>query len=366
MLKFLIFLIIFSSVYFGLHYLVYYRIATDFRFSEKERKLLRILFYIAGSSFMLGHFFMRILNSNILFYFGAVWLGAIGLAFGLFILRELFLYFFPDHPKELTIITLVLTLVLSLLSIYNASGPPHFKEIHVPITKIPKRLEGYKILLLSDLHLTRFTSLEWLKNVSHMANGLSPHVIVFTGDLIDDDAESLKEHSAILRKMRARRGKYAVAGNHEFYVGMDEFEEVAKASRIKILHNDIKTISGRLLLMGIDDISGATYRDYETVLKSMLENETKRKIKVLLTHRPDPFDKAAEMGIDLTLAGHMHGGQIPPMSLLVRAVTSFPYGYYKNNGSSLYTTSGTGTWGPPMRLGTNSEMVLFVLVSATE
>ncbi|MDH5543615.1 MAG: metallophosphoesterase [Nitrospinota bacterium] len=364
MIRFLLFLLIFSTVYFGIHYLVYYRIVNDLRFSEKERKYLRIFMYTAAASFMLGHFFMRIVNSNILFYFGSVWLGAIGLALGLFILRELFLYFFPEHPKELTIITLVLTLFLSLLSIYNASGAPTFKELHIPVKNLPKRLEGYKVVLLSDLHLTRFKSVDWLKNVVEMVNGVSPAVIVITGDLIDDDPEALKEHIDVLKKLKARRGKYAVAGNHEFYVGIEKFEEFLKQSKIHVLRNETKTVSGKLLLMGIDDPAGNTYRDYETVLKAMLTDDSKGKIKLLLSHRPDPFDKAAELGIDITLAGHMHAGQIPPMSLLVKAVMSYPFGYFRNDGSSLYTTSGTSTWGPPMRLGTESEIVLFVFEPA--
>ena len=139
------------------------------------------------------------------------------------------------------------------------------------------------------------------------------------------------------------------------------FIEIAKNSNITVLRNEKITIADAFELAGIDDKTGRRFSEVGSDLNSALKNVDFTKPVILLSHQPDIFDEAAKLGVDLQLSGHTHAGQIPPMDLIVMLAFKYPYGLYRKNGSYLYTTSGTGIWGPPMRLFSRCEIVKIVL-----
>ena len=164
-----------------------------------------------------------------------------------------------------------------------------------------------------------------------------------------------------LKKLKSRHGVFAVTGNHEFYAGINMFMDVAKNSNITVLRNEKITIADSIELAGIDDKAGTRFSEVGSDLKLALKNIDFTKPVILLSHRPDIFNEAEKSGVDLQLSGHLHAGQIPPMDLIVMLAFKYPYGLYRKNGSYLYTTSGTGIWGPPMRLFSRCEIVKIVL-----
>lgn len=357
----IIFLLVFPSIYFGLHYYIFHRICQGLDITGSERSIIGGFMVFAGLSYIVGAFMIRKFDSVLLFKFGSVWIGVISLAFGIFLIREILVLVLPNQQWWLTVISLALTVSLSAYAYYNASGKPHFREIQVPVKNLPAELYGFKIVQMSDLHLTRFHSVKWLKKVVKVSNGTHPDLVVITGDLIDDSKEGLYDQIKVLKKIKSKGGVYVVPGNHEHYVGMDEFRKVAEASGMKILLNEGVTIAGRVDLIGIDDVAGNSYPSYTTLFNGLANTGNGKNPKILISHRPHSFDAAVEAGFNLAIAGHTHAGQIPPISLLVGLSARYPHGLYNKNGTTLYTTSGTGTWGPPMRIGSRSEIVLFTL-----
>ena len=358
----IIFLLVFPSIYFGIHYFIFHRLCQGLDITGTERSIIGGFMTFASLSFIVGAFMIRKFDSVLLFKFGSVWIGVISLALGIFILREIVVLVLPGKEWWLTIISLSLTLILSGFAYYNTTGKPYFREVHVPVKNLPAKLYGFKIVQMSDLHLTRFHSVKWLKRVIKVSNGTHPDLVVITGDLIDDSKEGLYDQIKVLKKIKSKYGVYVIPGNHEHYVGIDEFHKTAEAAGMKVLLNEGVTVAG-IDLVGIDDVEGKSYPSYSTLLNSMLGtgNGNGKNPKILLSHRPHSFDAAVAAGFDLALAGHTHAGQIPPISLLVGFNTDYPYGIYRKNGTTLYTTSGTATWGPPMRLGSRSEVVIFTL-----
>jgi uncharacterized protein len=214
---------------------------------------------------------------------------------------------------------------------------------------------------LSDLHLDFLKSDKWLKDIINKTNNINPDLIVITGDLIDNDLSKIQQFCESLKKLKSKYGVYAVTGNHEFYVGINEFIKVAQHSNIKVLRNEKETISDSIELIGIDDNTGKRFSEIGSDLKTALKNCDLKKPIILLSHQPDIFSEAVKNGVDLQLSGHTHAGQIPPMDLIVKFYFKYPYGLYHRNLSYLYTTSGTGIWGPPMRLFSRSEIVKIIL-----
>jgi len=238
------------------------------------------------------------------------------------------------------------------------------KEIRIPLAKLPPELDGFTLVQLSDLHIDLSKSSSWLDNLVARTNRLNPDLIVITGDLIDTDICRLDGICAILRKLKARYGVYAVTGNHEFYAGIPLFLKTAAAAHLTVLRNAGVSIAGAIELAGIDDAHEAERFEHISPQESLAAAFSRidfRKPLILLSHQPDVFDLARGMGADLQLSGHTHAGQIPPMDLLVRILFEYPFGRYQRGAAFLYTTCGTGFWGPPMRLFSKSEIVKVVL-----
>ena len=226
---------------------------------------------------------------------------------------------------------------------------------------LPEKFSGFTIVQLSDIHLNLLRSEKWLSQIVDKTNNLKPDIIVITGDLIDSELGEVKRFSSILKNLKSKYGVYAVAGNHEFYARYEKFLALAKESNIIILKNEKVTVAGAIELAGIDDETGKRFSQSGSNLEKVLKDCDFRKPVILLSHQPDVFDEAVKFGVDLQLSGHTHAGQIPPMDLIVQFYFKYPYGLYRKNSSYIYTTSGTGTWGPPMRLFTRDEIVKIIL-----
>jgi predicted MPP superfamily phosphohydrolase len=163
-----------------------------------------------------------------------------------------------------------------------------------------------------------------------------------------------------LKQLHPRYGVYAVTGNHEFYTGVERFMLMAKASNITVLRNRKISVGG-IEIAGIDDQSGSDISTYRQNAQKVLASIDPDKVSVFLTHQPNFYKEAAKQKVNLELAAHTHNGQIPPFNVLVRLEYKYPYGLHEFEDTFIYTTSGTGVWGPPMRLFSQSEIVLFEL-----
>jgi len=254
------------------------------------------------------------------------------------------------------------TMGAALGGVGRAYAGAEVKRVPFSFRLLPDELDGLRILQLSDLHLRHYVTLDNLEEILDEAALFSPDLVLVTGDL-SDDLEQLPPALEMIAALKPPLGCYAILGNHEYFRGIEQVRAIYAASPVTLLVNEhlLLTIRGtRLLLAGIDDpISLSRFqRDfYPRSIETTLADAPEDLFTLLMSHRPDAFGPAAARGIDLTLAGHTHGGQVGFGGRFILE-SSYPHSYlwgkYTINDSQFYTTSGAGHWFP-FRLGCPAE-----------
>ena len=251
------------------------------------------------------------------------------------------------------VVAAALTVIYGLVHV--ALGP-YVKRVRVPLAKLPAGADGYTIVQLTDVHIGRVLGGRFAEDVVAKVNALEPDLIVITGDLIDGRLEELRPHVEPLRRLRARDGVYAVTGNHEYYWNAGPWLEHLRSLGLRMLHNEHVRIADSFELAGVDD-SSAT----EDVPRAVAGCDPALPL-VLLAHHPRTVARAATAGVDLQLSGHTHGGQLLPLGWLSRLFDPRVAGLGRFGATWLYVSEGTGFWGPPMRVGTSSEITHITLL----
>jgi predicted MPP superfamily phosphohydrolase len=239
------------------------------------------------------------------------------------------------------------------------------KKVEVGLTRLPGALGGFKIAQLSDLHIGPTLGREWLTDVVARTNALEPDIVAITGDLVDGSVSELGEHVAPLGDLRAKHGVYFVTGNHEYYSGVDAWIARLRELGVRVLRNERVSIGdgeASFDLAGIDDYRAKDFGNgHGADLDKAIAGRDPARELVLLAHQPKAALEAATKGVGLQLSGHTHGGQIFPWGFFVRLDQHFVAGLDKVGDLLLYTSSGTGYWGPPMRVGAPPEITLLQL-----
>ncbi|SCY72343.1 metallophosphoesterase [Alkaliphilus peptidifermentans] len=354
LILFFMFFVIFISIYGGMNYYVYLHLVNYFTITGNVRLLLQLVFWFAGSSYVLGKLIKKGRFIPWISYLGAAWMGCLSIAVFVLFINDVFAFVLPKYT-QLIINTAMLTIpILVALSILNVLRGPVIKEVEV---KASKNLVGeLKIIHLSDIHLGMLTSTNWVKGIVEKVNNLEADIIVITGDMVDDEYKRVEEFIPIMRELKSKYGVYAVSGNHEIYAGLDNFNMFCKEANIEVLDNKGIILDG-VNLIGVDDLYGRRNTTNPVKIEDILSDYDLNGYNILLSHQPVNFKRAVEKGIDLQLSGHTHKGQIPPLNFFVPIVYRYAYGLYQYRKSFIYTSSGTGTWGPPMRLFSSSEIV---------
>ncbi len=252
--------------------------------------------------------------------------------------------------------------------IVSARGEHEIVDVEITLAKLPKALDGFSIVQISDLHIGMTIDRAFVQRVVDRANRLSPDLFVLTGDLVDGRVDDLRDAAAPLGTLKAKHGLYAVTGNHEYYSDADPWIAELTSLGIRYLRNEHVTIgdgAASFHLAGVDDHSARGYEGHgPDYVRAMAGRDPSRAL-VLLAHQPRQVRRAAEHGVDLQLSGHTHGGQIWPWHYLVRLQQGgLLAGRYEWNGTQLYVTRGCGYWGPPVRLLAPLEITRVILRSA--
>ncbi len=250
-----------------------------------------------------------------------------------------------------------------------ASAVVELKQISFP--DLPESLNGLRILHLSDMHLADWITLDSLEIVLTEAERYHPDIVAVTGD-IADKLDLLPDAIKLIEGLKPRLGAFATLGNHEYFRGVDRVKAEFDKSTIPLFVNNQQTIihnSERLKIIGIDDprrMSGDSTQFFHNCLDATIVGDKVDAFTILLSHRPSVFDYASDRGVNLSLAGHTHGGQ---MGLFGRSVfesfasESYLWGLYENGPNRLYTSCGMGHWFP-FRLGCPPEAPVLELVRA--
>jgi predicted MPP superfamily phosphohydrolase len=193
-------------------------------------------------------------------------------------------------------------------------------------------------------------------------NNLGANLILIGGDLIDEPPGKVKWVGEQIARLEAEDGVWAVTGNHEFYTSGERFEKMMQKAGAVVLRDDAVSINDKIFLVGLDDVTGAAqFRQRVTPIREMLDKNTKNLPVILMHHTPRRIKEAEAAGVDLMISGHAHDGQLWPFNYITRAVYGVKTGYSRIGDLQFYLTSGIGTWGPPMRVLTQSELVVFTL-----
>lgn len=361
-LSYILFILVAFSIYFFMHFFVYKTLAKFLLLTAKSKTIVKLLFLFSALSFPIANVLSRFLKIFLLNHFAYLWLGIMAISFSFFLLARLLILIFPRGAKTVMVVALSLIAVVSIYSLFNGLRPPRIRQVTVPLKNLPQEISGFTIVQLSDLHFEEYKSLKAFERIIDRVNSLKPDLVVITGDLIDGNLNDDCRFCDILKRIKSRHGAVAVTGNHEFYSGIESFLGLARKANMRVLRNENMTIADTLQVAGTDDNAARNFSSKGADLDAALKGCDPEKPIILLNHRPDGFESAEKKGVDFQISGHTHAGQIPPMDALVYLAVKYPFGLYRKNDSYIYTSSGTGYWGPPMRFLSRAEIVQFLLV----
>lgn len=254
----------------------------------------------------------------------------------------------------------IVALILTLYALYAGLKTPAVKEIKLYSNKIDTSIT---LVALNDMHLHRALSERKVEKIVNKVNSIRPDVVVFSGDLVDDHATYLHNQLFILSKLRAPLGKYAIAGNHEYHIGIEQAQESLREAEINYLQNTGIQITPNVFLAGVPDVTSTRHGDESAHVEKALLDAGEDNYKILLAHRPNFIDTLKPKQIDLQISGHTHGGQIFPFHLIVKYVNGYLSGLYETKNGQLYVSRGSGQWGPQMRLFAPAEITVIRLNS---
>jgi hypothetical protein len=253
---------------------------------------------------------------------------------------------------------------LSALAIRAATAHVKIKEVRVPLARLPKSMHGTTIAQITDLHIGPTIGREFVEQVVAKTNALQPDIIAITGDLVDGPVAELRHAAAPLADLKARHGVFFVTGNHEYYAGVTEWLAELERLGIRVLRNERVSIGhgeDSFDLAGVDDYSSRGNGHGHDLERAVAGRDPEREL-VLLAHQPRAVHDAAKLGVGLQLSGHTHGGQIWPWRYMVYLQQPYVSGLAKHlERTWVYVSSGTGYWGPPMRLLAPAEITKVVL-----
>jgi predicted MPP superfamily phosphohydrolase len=257
-------------------------------------------------------------------------------------------------------------MLLSAVGVYQATRVPPLKDLEIGIPGLPPQFDGYRLLQLTDLHISRLFPKEWTQAVVERSNALGVDLIVVTGDLIDGSFGARRSDVEPLRNLRAKDGVWVIPGNHEYFFGYDEWMLQYASMGMQALANDHTVLTrdgGSLVLAGVTDLSAPRSFHPAPDLSAALEGAPSETPILLLDHQPRNAAQAAARGMALQLSGHTHGGMMPGLDRLVaRANNGFVSGRYQVGGMTLYVNNGTALWpGFALRLGRSSELTRITL-----
>jgi predicted MPP superfamily phosphohydrolase len=364
----IIILIFFSSLLFFAHWVVYISLVSFFGLKTLlfKRILLAVLAFLSVS--FIGASTIAALQENVytraLYFISGFWLGLLTnlvLAFGL-----VWCLVWASATWHWTLpidgIAIVLTLLALVISCYGTvvALRPVVTEVTVRIPGLPEAWRGKKIVQLSDVHIGHIYQRDFLVKVVQEVNALHPEMVVITGDLFDGMDGVLESAIQPLNDIQAPHGIYYVTGNHETYLGVERALAAIETTPVHILDDEVVDVDG-LKVIGIDYPKRGEKKSVPDVLRA-LAPQFAGQPNIYLYHSPVNISVAREVGVNLQLSGHTHQGQLWPFRYITSLIFhGYDYGLYPEGNYTLYTSSGTGSWGPAMRTGTVSEIVAITL-----
>jgi predicted MPP superfamily phosphohydrolase len=306
---------------------------------------------------------------------GFVWMGAFGLLLTGVAVTDLGLWALSQAGIAVQSLTpwrpaAVMSVVVPAMAwgAYIARRP-RLVRLEVRIPGLAKGFDGYRLVQLSDVHIGDTLGRSFAESLVRRVNALEPDAEAITGDMIDGSPRKLRDEVAPFADFRAKDGVYFVTGNHEYYHGPRAWEAEARRLGMTVLHNEHRVLTrgaDQLVIGGVPDLESARFDEAGGPSAHLAFAEAPEgAARVLLAHQPRFARDAVGQGVGLMLSGHTHAGQIFPFVFFVRLQQPVIAGLASIAGVQTYTSSGTGYWGPPFRVGTRGEITELTLRSGS-
>ena len=317
-------------------------------------------------------------NLNFLRITGSVWLAVLLYMLMFLALSEIVRLSLFIAGKKIPNINFYLTgasiFLCALVIVFGIFHARFIKTVNYNITlkESSENIQGassMRIVLISDLHIGSYIGEAWIGRVVEAVNRAEPDMICIVGDIFDGNLDIIRDLPGIISQLRsfsAPLGVYAVLGNHDIDrmsfsgTGTEQIEEILKTAGIVLLKDEVKEIRSNLFIAGRKDASPIGRSADRKIAQELLSgiNGT----IIMLDHQPTEFAQIEQAGADLLFCGHTHKGQVFPSTLITRGIFkkagSTYYGYWQGRTMQAVVTSGAGVWGPPLRIGTNSEIAV--------
>lgn len=350
MKKFIIFFLIFSSFYILIHIYVADFISRFYGDRNKLRLILLLLCLFSVASFLMRRYF----NYNFVSYIylvSFVWMGYIFLTSFIFLFYDIIVKLLNIDFSKGFLISIFTSILFMFFSVINSFKFPNVREI---VFYSERANRDYVFYYLSDIHLDFFYKNKIFKKFFSYLNSTDAEFIIIGGDLFDPGFKYEDYMSGISSKP-----VYFVRGNHEYYYGIDRVVNHLKSMGFDDITNKSFVYEG-LNIIAIDDIRTNNFSD-DDVIKFIRNHYKDQFVNIILSHQPIYFNKISSQYEIIMFSGHTHCGQIFPFHIFTKIFYPYFCGKYENNGSYIYVSSGAGTWGPPMRFLSSSEILKVII-----
>ena len=275
----------------------------------------------------------------------------------------------PGLRADSAVLVPLAALVVTVLGFWNARRTARVVRVDVPVAALPAALEGFTVAQITDIHVGPTIKQHYLQAIVRKVNALEADMVAITGDLVDGKVHELADHVAPLAQLRSRHGSFFFTGNHEYYSGAHAWMAELRRLGVRVLMNEhvvLQQNQAAVVLAGVADFHADRFDPshrsdpHAAIAGAPLDAG----VRLLLAHQPRSAFEAAKAGFDVQLSGHTHGGQFWPWNLFVPLQQPFTAGLRRLQDLWVYTSRGTGYWGPPKRFGAPSEITLLRLVAA--
>jgi predicted MPP superfamily phosphohydrolase len=369
-----VFFIIVLTIYTLLNLYLYFKGYNAIPALQTHKLLYSITFFILAVIFIVAKVIEArhsSLISDILNIIGGFWLAFMFYGFLFFVLSDILLLILritgtvgsdtiPLFRKFSLIVTAGLSFFFIAAGFINAVIPV-VKEYSITINKPAGGIKSLRIAAVSDIHLGSIIRKRSIKKLSSMLREINPDMILLLGDIIDGEIGPVLRGDLLqyFNCPKCDEGLYAITGNHEYIGGGNRTIPYIESKGIRVLKDEIITLDGGIQLVGrIDKDSYRFYGKPRKSLEELMKHTDTTKPVILLDHQPFHIDESVKYGVDLQLSGHTHNGQMWPLNYITRMIYDVSYGYLKRGNTHIIVSSGYGLWGPRVRSGSRSEVLL--------
>jgi hypothetical protein len=371
----LLFFLIVFAVYAGVNSYVFLRGWQALPAASSLRTWYAVLFVLLSLSFIIGrvleNYWLSVV-SDLFVWIGSFWLAALAyfvlacLAVDLVRLLGILLPWHvpefgdPVRMRQLGMFGVVFIVLLVIAGGFWNARTPRIHRFAVAVAKQTQGIHSLRMVVVSDVHLGTIIGQQRLARIVEQINDLRPDLVLFAGDVVDEDlAPVIRQNlGETLLSIRSRKGVYGITGNHEYIGGAEQACAYLEAHGIRMLRDTCVEIEGGVVIAGREDRSsrqfGGKQRKSLDVLLAGVDPHTPL---ILMDHQPFDLQEAAAHGVDLQLSGHTHHGQLWPFNYITSAIYEVSWGYLLKGSTHFYVSSGVGTWGPPVRTGNRPEIV---------